>query len=100
MAIILRGEALVEMRVAAEEICLPKVEMLEAVETWVISLFRQMVIPTPPFPIRHNFKEDLSLTEMRRGTKGMIGCIVSVLRICRNNARVRDHHINQRNLRN
>jgi hypothetical protein len=40
--------------VAVEEIFLPVVETLEAVEIRVIPTPRQMAILTPPFPIRGN----------------------------------------------
>ena len=45
------GEAPAAMLVAVEEIILPVVGTLEAVETWVIPTPRQMAILTPPFPI-------------------------------------------------
>ena len=48
------GEALAATLVAVEEIFLPVVEALEAVETRVILTPRQMAILTPPFPIRGN----------------------------------------------
>jgi len=48
------GEAPVATLVAVEEIFLPEVETLEAVEIRVIPTPRQMAILTPPFPIRGN----------------------------------------------
>ena len=45
------GEAPAATLVAVEEIFLPVVEMLEAVETRVILTPPQMAILTPPFPI-------------------------------------------------
>ena len=48
------GEAPVATLVAVEEIFLPVVETLEAVEIWVLPPPRQMAILTPPFPIRGN----------------------------------------------
>ena len=47
-------EAPVATRVAVEEIFLPVVETLEALEIRVIPTPRQMAILTPPFPIRRN----------------------------------------------
>jgi hypothetical protein len=48
------GEAPAATLVAVEEIFLPVVETLEAVEIRVIPTPRQMAILTPPFPTRGN----------------------------------------------
>jgi len=48
------GEAPAATLVAVEEIFLPVVETLEAVEIRVIPTPRQMAILTPPFPIHGN----------------------------------------------
>ena len=94
------GEAPAARLVAVEEIFLPVVETLEAVETWVFLTPCQMAILTPPFLHRGNSKEDASPIGMMRGRKSMIGGVMSLLSIFGNNARVRSKRIDRRNLRN
>ena len=72
------GEALAEMLATVEEIFLPVVETLEAVQIRVISTPRQKAILTPPFPIRGNSEEYPSHTGMMRGSKSMIGGVMSL----------------------
>jgi len=94
------GEAPVATLVAVEEIFLPVVEMLQAVEARVIPTPHQMAILTPPSPTRRNSLEDASPTGMMRGRKSMIGGVMSLLSIFGNNARVRSQCIDRRNQRN
>jgi len=54
VSMMLLGGAPAAMLVAVEEIFLPVVETLEAVENRVIPTPRQMAILTPPFPTRGN----------------------------------------------
>ena len=54
VAMIPPGEAPAGTLVAAEEICLPVKETLEAIETRVIPTPRQVAILTTSFPIRGN----------------------------------------------
>ena len=88
------------MLVAGEEILLPVVERLKAVETRVIPTPGQMVILTPPIPIGGSSSEDVSVIGMIQGRKSMIGGVKSLLSIFGNNARVRSQRIDRRNLRN
>ena len=94
------GEAPAATLVSVEEDFLPVVETLEAVGTRVILTPGQMAILTPPFPIHGSSSEDVSLIRMMRGRKSMIGGVKSLLSIFGNNARVRSHHIDRRNVRN
>jgi len=94
------GEVPVATLVVVEEIFLPVVQTVEAVEIRVIPTPCQMAILTPPFPIRGNSWEDASHTGMMLRRKSIIGGVMSLLSIFGNNASVRSQHFDRRNLRN
>ena len=86
--------------VAVEEIFLPVVETLEAVDNRLIPTPRQMAIRTPRPPIRGKFLEDASSTVLLQGMKSIISGVMSWLSIFGKNARVSGQPSDRRNQRN